>query len=529
MARQQTQRMRAVATGLLMGWMILALSASTLAQETPPIDREGLLRQLGVDAISADYVVLIDTSKSMLKENRYSRVLDALDGFVGALSPGDRLTLITFDAIPTVFYAGPVGEDPTSIVGRLPREPGGNYTDIGAALRAAVDELGRPGAADVRTLIVLTDGVHDPTGGTLFPGKTGEAWSRLRESADGITGRHLRVYPMALTGGTDIGLVVSVFPEAKALQLPTGQLESYFDQVKEETGLEKAALLLADDRSKSVSVAWPTEAFAWDITRGSAEIALTLTSPFTRTPVQVTNLSLEASGTLPVRFGPLPESVSLEPGESTQVQVLVEWAVPQSFHFGEHVLERQVSISLSGATTSPWAAVMEKELGITLASSVTSNTASAVATGQVGTSWLLIAAIGLGGLVLLRVLWLIVRPPRRPQLAGSYRLGRADENVRLRGEDRSLSADARGGSVLRFGGVEGEGPRVPLAGLSGDVLVLEARRETRRGSVRIFATAAVGTPSVRYQREDGRWATFHDDWVQPGTVLELGEHVIWIK
>ncbi len=519
-------------------WLALAVAALCVGAACPSTafaadtveqtDRAEVFRQLGVDDVAADYVVVVDTSKSMLQEDRYARVKSALASFVGALSPNDRLTIITFDGIPTVVFAGKVGSNPNTAVEALPAKPPGNNTDIGSGLRAGIDELTRPGGADVAALVILTDGVHDPAKGSDFPQKSGPAWDELRAKAASLSAsRRLRVYPMALTSGTDVGLVINVFPGATSLSLSQGQLESYFQDVKEAVRYDKASLMLAADESGAVTVVWPEESLGRvDLAAGKSEFDVTLTSTMTRIPLVVEDLAVTSSGDFPINFSIDPGSVTLAPGASARIHVSATWVPPQGFYFGKRQLTMSDELQMTGTIQSPWSQVIVKDLGLTLPASIAAVPAELTAAGEIGTSVWFLAALAVAALLVSLVIWAIVGPDTPARLSGTYRVGGlSDAAAGSSSQERSLTDDARRGAVLWFGGAQGEQPRVQLPGVSGDAFKLEARRSRRRGPVEVWGFAEGAVVKVKLP-EDKAAARFVDGRVPPGSVIVIGSNEI---
>src|SRR5437764_4509107 len=129
--------------GAAMRWRLLALVGCllwALAPAGPAAAADGqateqqVLAALNVDGISADYVILIDTSGSMEDGHLYQGVQNALRPLLSALSPKDFLSLATFDTTPNLYFDGPVRADGADALNRLPATADGPYTDIGQAI-----------------------------------------------------------------------------------------------------------------------------------------------------------------------------------------------------------------------------------------------------------------------------------------------------------------------------------------------------------------------------------------------------------
>ncbi len=492
-------------------------------------DRAEVFDKLGVDAVGAHYVVLVDTSTSMGKEQRYERVKAALESFFGALSPSDDLTVITFNERPSiVVYRQKGKQDPAAMIAQLPARLEAQ-TDIGHALRVAVEQLQDLPASDIASLIVLSDGLHKPPPNSDFPTKEGPAWESLRSAAKELTSTHdVQVYAMALTDGTDVGLVGKVFPGTREIALPKGQLTSYFNGIKDRVRAAKATALLAQDKDGIVQAQWPREALAdVDLEAGSATFDLTLKSTMPHVPVTVTGLQVSSSGQLPMKFAVTPQKVTIGPGKTAKVTVQASWKPPDEG--GPHLKRttvRTADLSVKGNVESPWSRVISKDLGVAVPLVFQAGTATLTAEGQTGWAlWLVIVII----IVLLFIAVRVARaiwPGGAPRLAGSYGL------VPSRGageQQRSLSEDAQGGGILWFGGKAGQSqPRVELPGLPDglDAFRLEARRSKRRGPTETWCcvTGEMSlTAKMPNDEEAGsRFVYFDGGRVPSGAEIQVG-------
>src|SRR6266545_2984088 len=146
---------RTLASGLLLLVCLISpvpsASARTArsadAQPAPasgrPAELAEVLQGLRVDTVPADYVLLIDTSRSMDQAGLYGPVRRSLRTLLDALDSSDHVSLITFDAHPTLRYSGTATAE-SGPLQRLPAAATGASTDIGAAIGAGLRELERP-------------------------------------------------------------------------------------------------------------------------------------------------------------------------------------------------------------------------------------------------------------------------------------------------------------------------------------------------------------------------------------------------
>ncbi len=197
---------RTLASGLLLLVCLISpvpsASARTArsadAQPAPasgrPAELAEVLQGLRVDTVPADYVLLIDTSRSMDQAGLYGPVRRSLRTLLDALDPSDHVSLITFDAHPTLRYSGTATAE-SGPLQRLPAAATGASTDIGAAIGAGLRELERPDAQKVGTMLLFTDGKHKPPAGSPYSGSGGSAWRDLADRA--------RVRSSPITGVND--------------------------------------------------------------------------------------------------------------------------------------------------------------------------------------------------------------------------------------------------------------------------------------------------------------------------------------
>ncbi len=167
--------------GLAVAVGLSAFVSTSVAQETSPdpASRSEVLDSLGIDPVSADYVVIVDTCGSTSDGDLYGQVVGALGPLLQALSTTDHLSRLPLDSTPAIRDGGEVGEPKDRALSQLPAMADGAATDIGAALDAGLRELERPDAADVGAIVLITDGEHAPPAGTAYPSTSGPPWDAL--------------------------------------------------------------------------------------------------------------------------------------------------------------------------------------------------------------------------------------------------------------------------------------------------------------------------------------------------------------
>jgi hypothetical protein len=389
----------------------------------PAPSREGIYRQLGVDKVPGDYVVLVDTSGSMAAGGRYSNVRSVLGGFLSGLAPSDYVALYTFDASPQRRYAGRAA-DRAAILNALPGGPTPNgKTDIGLGIEQALNELNRANAADIATVVLLTDGKQDAPASSAYRSTTAPAWTKLKTRAGSLKKTWLGAYALPLRAQTGASLLQKVIPGTVVLQPSTGRaLAGYLDQSKQATRLAKARSLLAGDIAEGVRTKWT--ATQSDAAAGSATLRATITSQTRRVPLTVSNLRVAASDGV-TWSGPPPATVTLQPGQARSFTYTAHWKPGFSLKLWPHQAAVSAPLSLTGQVSSPWAAALAPEIAL--------NTPAKIANGgdvrlsKTTGSW---SAAGLAAgilllilLVLLMILYVRAFPTLPRGAIGVYEVG----------------------------------------------------------------------------------------------------------
>lgn len=274
-----------------------------------------VVKALGMASQPSDYVVVVDTSKSMQTDARYQRVVSALGSMLGALKPSDRVSLVTFESVATVRYRGLVGTDPKAVLGNLPASPGGVASDIGAGIAAGLAELERADASASGAILLFTDGKIDaPTSPYAKP--SGRAWAQLKVRAERLQSRH-EVDPLAigLASNTDAALLKQVF--SGAIDVPAGGLSPYLTGVSTAVLRLRVAKQLEPDLAKPVAVFWGSEISQLG-TRSPVRTTVTLRSGAVHVPLVVTGARGIASE-WNVDVAGLPAAIALQPGESLEL------------------------------------------------------------------------------------------------------------------------------------------------------------------------------------------------------------------
>jgi hypothetical protein len=324
--------------------------------------REQIYRQLGVDRVPADYVVLVDTSGSMAAGGRYSNVRGVLSKFLAGLAPSDYVALYTFDNSPQRRYGGSAANR-AAILNALPAGPTpGGKTDIGLGIEQALNELNRSKAADLATVVLLTDGKQDAPASSAYRATNSAAWQKLKTRAAALHKTWLGAYALPLRAQTGASLLRAVIPGTVVLEPSGGSgLVGYLDQSKQATRLAKARSLLAADVGKGVRVTWTRTRF--DPAAGTATLQADVASLTGRVPITVSDLHVVASDGV-TWSGPPPATLTLQPGQSRSFTFPVSWTPGFSPRLWPHTATVSAPLSLSGRVASPWAGVLAPDIAL---------------------------------------------------------------------------------------------------------------------------------------------------------------------
>jgi hypothetical protein len=150
-----------------------------------------------------------------MRTHQYEVVRQAVVDFVPALTDKETLHMRVFGEAVSSPLEGKSTEIAESIEDYLPQQPSFNYTDLGLALLKGLEFLEREGASRVQALFLLTDGLHQPPGDSLYSRDftSDTDWQALQQRAQSLCRRRdLFVYGLGLGQQTDITVLRQVFP-----------------------------------------------------------------------------------------------------------------------------------------------------------------------------------------------------------------------------------------------------------------------------------------------------------------------------
>jgi hypothetical protein len=395
------------------------------------------------DELAANYVVLVDTSGSMLVGDLNTAIRKNLRDLIIAMSPADTLSIFAFDETARNIYRGQP-RSPDAVLGRLPIKPRpGKGTDIGAAIETAVDELDRRGAAQIAAVVLLTDGKHAPPPKSNYPQATGPGWRQLRTRTNDLRRADLRAYAVPLRGSSGAALLRTVFPERTTDVDATtpAELATYLAQPRNETRAAKAAQILDRDTNRRVEVEWQSSLSGLDLTAGSAEVAVTLRSRAEHLPLRVSELSVRATGLRGAAAARLPATVQLAPGKQHPLRFQLYWNKPRGGFLPVKRSKRSDgALALTGRVTAELPRALQRDgVRVKQPAGLADTTAPLRGSSTVGSWPLLLVAAGAFLLLALPAgsagyVWLAKHPPLRGHLVA---------RTELTGEPRPLPLSGR--------------------------------------------------------------------------------------
>ena len=184
---------------------------------------DDLYRLFQMDLPSADIVLLLDASRSMIR-HQYSDVRQAVIDFAPILTDKDNLHLRIFGDTVSNPLEGNGGEVSHSIDRYLPQEPVFAHTDLGLAILKGLEFIERDGAGEVQAFFLITDGLHQPPQDSPFSRDFANdpEWQELKQRAYALCNQHtVFVYGFGIGQQTDISILRQVFP-AKNVEVAVG-------------------------------------------------------------------------------------------------------------------------------------------------------------------------------------------------------------------------------------------------------------------------------------------------------------------
>jgi hypothetical protein len=367
----------------------VCLATAQPAAADPGTDQ--IYQTLGVDDVAADYVVLVDVSGSMDASHLYGPVKSSLRALFASLAPQDEVTLVTFAGNVKTVWQGPIGDDPDAPIAALPPRADGTATDIGRALAASVTILNRPSAPPIGTVILLSDGLHQPAAGSPYPLTSGYAWDQLGRDVQAMHKASLSAYAIPLAGDTSVGLLTKVYGSYASV-LSTASVDNLTNRLAEPKATvraAKAAAILGGDLTAPVTAQWSVHPAG----AGTATMSVTLRSATSHLPLQVTDLRVQACDHVGVSVPAI--AISLPPGRTATVAVTLTWHPtghsPMPFHTTG--LSCPLAFTAAVSAPQPWADFLRTELHKQLATASVATTATVAYSTSDGSSGAWLAGI----------------------------------------------------------------------------------------------------------------------------------------
>ncbi|HEY3337195.1 MAG TPA: vWA domain-containing protein [Propionicimonas sp.] len=429
-------RFSAKFAGALLGLAGMGLlMAPAAAQAAPAVGVDEVVDALGLASEAADYVLLVDTSGSMNTGGRYPEVRKQLRTLLGGLDSDDRVSLLTFDSTVVKRYRGELGTNPDAVLAHLPATATGDHTDIGAAIDGGLAQLESADTHRLAALILITDGVMDTVPNAKYAKVDSASWKKLKSRAANLkTGHELAAYAVSLITTTDAGLLKKVVPEAT--EVSADEVGSRFARVADDLVHLQAAKALKDELATPITVGLTGDLGAALANGTTVPVRLDVTSPYPHVPFVLSDLVLQPTEGLHLVVTGLPESISLEPGATATAtaQVAVTGSAGSTS-----------AVSLTAKVGSPWAKVLEQDLGLTFAPSIEGTAIVPPAPIKIPPTVLPIVGAAVAVLVAALLILLVVRVATTPPMDGVLtftRSGRDVAEIVLRGRRAKLLVPA---------------------------------------------------------------------------------------
>jgi hypothetical protein len=395
-----------------------ALVLTSAPAQADPATLAVIEKAVGIDKIPADYIILADDSSSMRADGRYEQLKRSLADFLVALAPDDHLTLVMFDTGAAVVHDDKVGTEPEKIVAKLPSTADGQGTDIGAALEKAVAGLERPGASAIASVVLITDGQHQPVAGSAYPRTEGYGWQQLRERVQRLSKTSLQAYALPIGGATGTGLMGTVFDRPVSLDATSiDQMTRLLQRPKADARAAKVRAALTGDTDEGLTVEWP--AGLADLGPGENRLTVKLRSGTKYVPLTATGLAVQSEDpAFQVRMD--TTSVDVAPGGEASLPLIVTWSPgSRSLAFSDPV-RRTGKLTLVGSVQSPWAGTLTQDLAVDLKPEIGNPASTGTGSANLGRPLLYYGAVAAVALIAALVAFILYR---RPRLHGELAVG----------------------------------------------------------------------------------------------------------
>ena len=236
--------------------IICPLQAKATSTSSNYLDE--LSQQFHTESVSADFIVLVDTSKSM-EGTRFAAVRASLASLAQALSPGDYFCVIGFDKtthdlIPRHQIASDEMPSLLQSIQNCPEphatpEAGEQgATDLLVGLDRLIQEILHLKAKPIQFVFLLTDGHDQPPHNR---GDDTSAWSNL----------HAAAQTALKSGGTEVEWLWfdnsattehmnQIFPDSIPMVVTPQALKNHFSRLKDDIQIRKLRLLVRNEIAK---------------------------------------------------------------------------------------------------------------------------------------------------------------------------------------------------------------------------------------------------------------------------------------
>ena len=378
-------RLLAATLAASMGGVLIGGQAALAGSPDQPSTLNQFYQAVHLADAPAAYVVLVDTSGSMMTDGMYDKVRQYMASFERSLSPEDTVTYFTFSSA----VSGPYPRARS-----LPPVASGDYTDFGPAFAQALSTLSAAADSGVSVggLFLMSDGIIDaPPTDQAYLTLRSPGWSSLRKSATALASRMaVTGYGLTMPTGTGTGnparacggqattdpatcagvqeVLTAVFgPDVLVASGTTGaDIGSLISRAKADQRRSKAiSQLLANDVARGVRASIrPSGASLGQghLHGSSVPVTIRLSSQVPDLPVTITGVTVRSTGDALFDLSGLPRVIGLDPGQTKVLPARLSWQVPGGGGLFGNSGEVSGVMTIDGTMTSQWLAVIRNDL-----------------------------------------------------------------------------------------------------------------------------------------------------------------------
>lgn len=191
---------------------------------------------------SADYIIAVDVSGSMNKNNSWENVKAGLNTFIKSIPDNDYVSIIAFGSNARILgYQGTINADSRSLfINSLSIHPADLNTDLVAMGYSLMDELYRPGGNRLKYVFLFTDFFDEPSHSSPTYLNRDHHWQVLKrryesEQRENIVEVIALQLPLGPNVGRDIPRIRDIFTQLDVKEISNSSiLNEWFERKRAE-------------------------------------------------------------------------------------------------------------------------------------------------------------------------------------------------------------------------------------------------------------------------------------------------------